>query len=272
MSVFTRFRAISENDKAAVVRKLMESSTPDFDFFYLIGLSMVMATMGLLLDSVAIVIGSMLIAPLLYPVLGVALGLTMSHYGVFKRSLATLGKSFGVGVVLSTVVTLFFADETVRQSFELMNRTEVDLLHFLTAVVAGAAVSFTLGQSEWSETVPGIAISVALIPPLAVVGVGIALFDFTIISGAFLLLMMNVVGIIFAAMVTFSLMNLYEKQHIAESTIEREDERLDAEKAAREEVEQELESTQSGVAQRDGNQHAAKEGKSRRASKNAGKK
>lgn len=226
MSFFLRLRAISENDKAAVVRKLMESSTPDFDFFYLVGLSVLMATLGLLVDSVAIVIGSMLIAPLLYPILGLALGITMSNASVFGRSFATLLKSFGIGLCLSILATLLFAETDVTTSFEIMNRTEVGLLHFMIAVVAGAAVAFTLGQPEWSETLPGIAISVALIPPLAVVGIGIASLDMDIIAGSLVMLLVNIFGIVFASMVTFSLMNLYEKQHIAESTIKKEEERV----------------------------------------------
>ena len=240
MSVFSRFRAISDNDKAAVVRKLMESSTPDFDFFYLTALSVMMATFGLLVDSIAIVIGSMLIAPLLYPILGMALGLTMSNYEVFKRSILTIAKAFAGGITLAFLSTLLLNTGDVTSSFEIMNRTEVDLIHFLIALVAGAAVSFTLGQSEWSETLPGIAISVALIPPLAVVGIGLATLNMTIITGATLMLIINVLGIVFAAMVSFSLMNLYEKQHIAKSTIEKEEERIIEEKEAIEQVEKEF--------------------------------
>lgn len=241
MSVFLRFRAISENDKAAVVRKLMQSSTPEFDFFYLVGLSVLMATLGLLVDSVAIVIGSMLIAPILYPVLGLALGISMSNYGVFKRSFITLLKSFGLGLGLAVVATFLFSDIDVTTSFEIMNRTEVGLLHFLIAVVAGAAVAFTLGQPEWSETLPGIAISVALIPPLAVVGIGVAEGNMDVVSGSLVMLIVNVFGIVFASLVTFSLMNLYEKQHIAESTIKKEEERVDKEQKKIEKLDQAIE-------------------------------
>ena len=240
MSVFSRFRAISEDDKAAVVRKLMQSSTPDFDFFYLVGLSIHMASFGLLIDSAAIVIGSMLIAPLLYPILGLALGITMSNYGVFTRSAVTLLKSFAIGLGLSIIATLLFSSGDVTASFEIMNRTEVSLVHFLIAVVAGAAVAFTLGQSEWSETLPGIAISVALMPPLAVVGIGIAAFNMTIVAGSLVMLLVNICGIVFAAMITFSLMNLYEKQHIAESTIRKEDERVNEEKKTITELDESL--------------------------------
>jgi len=234
MSVFARFRAIEEKDKAAVVRKLMENSTPNFDFYYLTGLSILMATFGLLMDSTSIVIGSMLIAPLLYPILGVALGLTMSNFTVFNRSMLTLLNSLIIGLVLAGGAALLFGDGTLTN--EILLRTEPSLIHFLVAVVAGAAVSFALAQPEWSETLPGIAISVALIPPLAVLGIGVAYLDLNIISGSIVILLMNLAGIMFAAMVSFSLMNLYEKQNIATSTIKRQEEKTLKEKEAMLEV------------------------------------
>lgn len=238
MSFFAHLRSIEDKDKAAVVRKLMESSTPNFDFFYITGLAVLMATFGLLADSPSVVIGSMLIAPVLYPILGVALGLVMSNPSVLGRSIVTLSKSSLMAVGLSAIATLLFAEGSAA-THEVLTRTEPTLLYFLVAVVAGAAVSFSLGQPEWSETLPGIAISVALIPPLAVIGVGVAMFDVGIMAGALVLLLMNMAGIIFAAMVTFSMMNLYEKQNIAESTIKREDEKLQKEQEAIEAIEHE---------------------------------
>jgi len=234
MKFTAQFRIIEEKDKAAVVRKLLESSTPSFDFFYLTGLSVMMATFGLLADSPSIVIGSMLIAPLLYPILGVALGLVMSNFEVLGRSMLTLVKSLAVGLVLSVIATLFFGDGLVTG--EIAARIDPSFIHFMVAVVAGAAVSFALAQPEWSETLPGIAISVALIPPLAVVGTGIAMMDMAVITGSVVMLLMNLFGIIFSAMVSFSLMNLHEKQNIAESTIKREDKKQLEEKEAIEAV------------------------------------
>lgn len=234
MSFTAQFRIIEEKDKAAVVRKLLENSTPSFDFFYLVGLSVTMATLGLLADSPSIVIGSMLIAPLLYPILGVALGLVMSNFEVLGRSMLTLIKSLVIALVLSVVATLLFGDGFVTG--EMTARIDPSFIHFMVAVVAGAAVSFALARPEWSETLPGIAISVALIPPLAVVGTGIAMFDMAVIAGSVVMLLMNLFGIIFSAMVSFSLMNLHEKQSIATSTIKREDKKQQEEKEAIEAV------------------------------------
>lgn len=238
MSLLARFRAINENHKAGVVRRLMEYSTPDFSFFYFVILSVSMATLGLIDDNPSIVIGSMLIAPILYPILGVSVGLVMSNVTVIARSFRTLVLAFGIGLVFSIVLTLFFAtgDASLIQNNEIIGRIEPTLLHVVVAFLAGLAVSYALAQPEWSETLPGIAISVALIPPLAVLGIGIAEMNLDMVSGSALLLIANLFGIIFAAMISFSLMNLYEKQNIAESTIKREEEKLQEEKAAIEEV------------------------------------
>lgn len=231
MSLFARFQAISDNDKSALVRKTMQSSTPDFDFFFMVGLSVLMATFGLLLDNPSIVIGSMLIAPLMYPILGVALGLVMSSREVLSRSVSTFIKALCVGLGLAFIAAFFFGGETMILSHEVLIRTEPSYLHLLVAVVAGAAVSFALAQPQWSETLPGIAISVALIPPLASIGVGLAALDGTIIKGSSVVLLLNVIGIIGASAASFMMMNLYQKQNIAESTIKREDERVEEEKA-----------------------------------------
>ncbi|MCA9361465.1 TIGR00341 family protein [Candidatus Kaiserbacteria bacterium] len=234
MPIIARFRAIEDKDKASAVRTLIENSTPNFDFFYFVGLSITMATLGLLADSPSIVIGSMLIAPLLYPILALALGFVMSDISVISRSLKTLTTSLGLCLFLSVLATLFFGSGDITN--EVLLRTEPTLLHLLVAVIAGAAVAYALAQPEWSATLPGIAISVALIPPLAVVGVGIASFNMAIITGSAVMLLMNFIGIVFAAMVSFSLMDLHAKQNIAQSTIVKVAEKETKENAAIAEV------------------------------------
>lgn len=231
MTVLARFRAIPDKDKAALVRKLVESGTADFDYFYLIGLSTLMATFGLLLDSGSIVIGSMLIAPLMYPILGVALGLVMmgEKISVFHRAFTTLTKSLVGGLVLSAVAAFLFGSPEMYETAEVMARTEPDLLHLMVAIVAGAAVAYMLARPEWSETLPGVAIAVALIPPLATMGIGIAAMNMIILKGAFMILFLNLIGIIGVATFLFLIMNLGEKDKVAESTIKKEAEKQEHE-------------------------------------------
>lgn len=232
MTVFARFRALPDKDKAALIRKLVENGTPDFDYFYLIGLSTLMATLGLLLDSSAIVIGSMLIAPLMYPLLGVALGLVMmgNNITLLERALSTLVKSLAAGLGLSVIAAFFFGDATMYESAEVMARTVPSHLHLLVAIVAGAAVAYMLAKPEWGDALPGVAIAVALIPPLAAMGIGIAAWSPLIIKGATMILLLNLFGIIAIAVVIFLLMNLSEKDAIAESTIRRENEKAENER------------------------------------------
>ncbi len=230
MTVLARFRALPDKDKASLVRKLMENSTPDFDYFYLIGLSTVMASLGLLMNNGAIVIGSMLIAPLMYPILGVALGLVMmgQNINVLQRALGTLVKSLGAGLGLSVLAAFFFGNDAMYHTAEVMSRTEPSHLHLLVALVAGTAVAYMLARPEWGDALPGVAIAVALIPPLASMGIGIAATDPEIIRGATMILLLNLFGIIAIAVIIFLLMNLGEKQNIAESTIKREEEKIES--------------------------------------------
>ena len=248
MTVLARFRALPDKDKAALIRKLVENGTPDFDYFYLIGLSTLMATLGLLLDSSAIVIGSMLIAPLMYPILGVALGLVMmgQNLTVLQRAVSTLSKSFAVGLGLSVIAAFFFGDQAMYETAEVMARTVPSHLHLLVAIVAGAAVAYMLARPEWGDALPGVAIAVALIPPLAAMGIGLASMNAVIIKGATMILLLNLFGIIAVAVVIFLLMNLSEKQKIAESTIKREDEKVEKEKQVIEEVAKELDENGAG--------------------------
>lgn len=228
MPVFARFRALPDKDKATLIKKLVQNGTPDFDYFYLVGLSTLMATLGLLLDSSSVVIGSMLIAPLMYPILGVALGLVMmsKDISLLERALGTLLKSLGVGLGLSIFAAFLFGDTNMYTSAEVMARTSPSHLDLLVAIIAGAAVAYMMARPEWDEALPGVAIAVALVPPLATIGVGIAALSATIIKGAAMLLLLNLFGIIAIAVMMFLLMNLSEKEAIARSTVKRVEEEI----------------------------------------------
>lgn len=238
MSIFARFRSIDDDGKAQAVRRLMENSTPSFDYFYMVALSVAMATLGLLAGNASVIIGSMLIAPVLYPLLSFSLGLVMSDYSIMTRSLYTLLKSVALGIGMAMVMTFVFAlgDAPTEQIIAL---TKPSLLYLSVAIVAGLGVSYALARPSLNETLPGLAIAVALIPPLATVGIGMAKLDLGIAMGAFVMLLINVFGIAAASMVTFSLMNLYQKRAIAQSTIEKVEDKIEEEHAAMDAIDQE---------------------------------
>lgn len=234
MNILSRFRAISDADKASAVSSIIEDATPDFDFFYLIILSVLMASFGLLAGSEAIVIGSMLLAPIMGPVLALALGVSMSNHSLMMRSLSTLGRSTLIAIAASAAAALLFSfgsfgSSEVVSNLTILARTEPTLLYFAVAIIAGLAVAYTSVQPHLSSNLTGVAVAVALMPPLAVVGIGIAHLDLAIAAGAFVMYIVNVAGIIFAAMLSFSFMDVHAKRAQADSKIIQEEKRVERE-------------------------------------------
>ncbi len=225
------FNHLSQKDKKRAIEDLIHDSTPRLSFFALVILSVLMATFGLLIDNASVIIGSMLIAPILSPILSLAMGIVMSDTMLVVRSGMTLVKSLALGVVLATLATLFVSTESRVIGTEIMSRTHPSLIFFAIAFIAGFAAAFARVNPDLSETLPGIAISVALIPPVGVMGIGVALLNWSMISGAAMLFAVNVVGIIFASMLVFSMMDLYINRDVAVRAAKAEDRALAKEKS-----------------------------------------
>lgn len=236
--VTTLFSTLTEEDKNDAVRRLIEESTPRDDFFLLSVLSVLMAVFGLLSNNVAVIIGSMLIAPLLSPILSISLGVVMADSKLITRSMWTLLKGIAWTIPSAAVATLLFMSQaglTDELNAEIISRTEPSIIAIAIALVAGAAASFALIKPQLNATLPGVAIAVAIIPPLAVTGIGLARFDWAMATDSFILFLVNIIAIIFASMVVFSLMNLYVKRPVAEKAIQKEDAELKKEKQKAEE-------------------------------------
>ncbi len=223
------FENFKENDKTDAVEQVISKSSPKKDFFLFVILAILMATFGLLKNNIAIIIGSMLIAPVLYPILGLAMGIVMSDSHVIFRSLKTLGLAILVGLIASSIVGLFALEMDFTSLTEIAARESISIMDLAIAFIAGAAASFAMVKPELNETFPGIAISAAIIPPLAVVGIGTARLDWHMISNAFLLFAGNIVGIMFAAILVFSLMNFHVKRNVANKQIKKEEKEEKAE-------------------------------------------
>lgn len=223
ITVFSNF---TEKDKDNAVERLISGSTPSQDFFLMVVLSILTATFGLLLNSSAVIIGSMLIAPILNPILSLSLGVIMSDYKVISRSFWTLTKSVLLSITAANIAALLFSTQFASITPEIASRAQPSLTYVVIAIIAGLAASFALVKPQLSETLPGIAISVALIPPLATTGIGIAKLDWNLVSGSFLLFLVNAIGIVFASMITFSLMDFHAKRRAADKTISKEDRKI----------------------------------------------
>lgn len=214
---------MTENDKREAIEKLIHGSSPRPDFFLMIIMSVAVASFGLFLENPAIVIGSMLIAPILLPVLSISLGLVMSDFKLLARSLYTVGKSIVLGVLSAAVITFFFYDGTADVFSDVLLPGNAPLIYFMVSVVSGITVAFALVKPDLNTMMPGAAVAVTLIPPLAGIGIGVATLDGVIIRDGGLLLILNLFGVIASSLVVFSLMNLYIERYVAKQAVKKED-------------------------------------------------
>ncbi len=152
------------------------------------------ASLGLNVNSTAVIIGAMLISPLMGPIVAIGMGVAIHDFGLVYRSLKNFGLAVGLSILTSSLY--FFVSPLKVPGSELLARTSPTIYDVLIAIVGGLA-GIIAGSSRLrqSNVVPGVAIATALMPPLCTVGFGIANLNPTYIIGAFYLFFINTVFI-----------------------------------------------------------------------------
>lgn len=176
------------------------SSMIDSTYLLLVGLSTVVAAIGLIEDNVAVVIGAMVIAPLLGPNLAFALGTALGDARLMARSMRANAMGLGLAVVLGAIAGFAFP-EAVR-SGELLARTEVGPESVALALASGAAAVLSL-TTGLSAVLVGVMVAVALLPPTATLGITLGAREWHLAEGALLLLLANVAAVNLAANIVF---------------------------------------------------------------------
>jgi len=217
------FNEVSDVDKNVAVQKLIENSTPRADFFFFVVLSVAMATLGIMVGSVPVIIGSMLIAPMLYPILAVGMGISISDKVLMKRSLLTFIQAIGLALLASFFVAVFFVGRGNLVALSIIVQTKAGLIDVGIAIVAGVAASLALAKPQLNESLPGVAISAALVPPLSVVGIGLASFKWELARSSLVLFLISSLGIIVSSLVIFAFLNFHGKKPLIHKVIKEED-------------------------------------------------
>ena len=200
-------KPVSLERRAEVQVQLRDSCTPDFDFFLLVVLSSVIATLGLLTNSAAVIIGAMLVAPLMSPIIGIGLASLTGDTRLFRDSGVALARGALLAIFMAVLLTwgnrsLPFV--TLQElPAEVLSRTRPSPIDLTIALAGGMAAAFALAMPSISAALPGVAIATALMPPLGVVGIGIAMGRWDVAGGAGLLFLTNAVTIAFAGMLVF---------------------------------------------------------------------
>lgn len=175
-------------------------------FLIMLALSGIIATAGVLTDSTATVIGAMIIAPLGTPILAIALGIVTGHLRLVVRSilwvLAGLAIVVGLGLAFSGFVA---TPESLATNSQVVGRTSPSLMDLVAALATGFAGGFAMCRRDLSAVLPGVAIAISLVPPLGVVGVCAGQGLWTDAAGALWLFLSNVVALVIAGSIVFTL-------------------------------------------------------------------
>ncbi len=188
-------------ERANIYKQIRRGARPKIDFFMMIGLSAAIAAFGLLLDSPAVIIGAMLVAPLMAAIIGMGLGVIQADVSLLKLAAAATLRGALLATGVGAVVGFIMPDPVVTA--EILSRAAPTLLDLGVALVSGLAGAYALCHKDVSSSLPGVAIAAALVPPLATVGVGLAWAEWAIAGGALLLFLTNLVAIVAAGALIF---------------------------------------------------------------------
>jgi uncharacterized hydrophobic protein (TIGR00271 family) len=216
---------LSLHEQTEIYKALREGSQPHVDFFVMIALSAAISSFGLLLNSPAVIIGAMLVAPLMAAIFGLSLGVVRGDIRLLKRAATATLQGMLLAIFIGLIAGTIYGMLVPRANLpsEILSRIQPNLLDLGVALASGAAGAYALCRKEVSASLPGVAIAAALVPPLATTGIGLGLwlveitgiriaseaswlstFNGTeVAGGALLLFLINLVSIVAAGGIVF---------------------------------------------------------------------
>ena len=196
-------RAIEEDFKDLFLL-LKDNARSSRDYIILMVLSSLVASLGLFLNSAAVIIGAMVLAPLMAPIISLSMGALRNDTTLIRTSLSTIGLGVLLALGASALAALIVPLQKITP--EIAGRLQPSLLDLGVAVGSGIAGAYAHARESVMKSLPGVAIAVALVPPLCVAGIGIGWMSWDVISGASLLFLTNLVGIALAGLLTFMML------------------------------------------------------------------
>ena len=194
----------------------MESAAaPSVDFYLPLLVSAILATLGLIANSVAVIIGAMIIAPLMNPIVALSYAIARGNRSLFFNAVLSILTGIVLVIAASWGVTRLLNYQLLGD--EIVSRGTPNLIDLGIAIASGIAGSIAWSRRRIASALPGVAIAVALVPPICVTGIGLALGDAALLDGApdpikndyeleagsFLLFLTNFTAVIFCGSVVF---------------------------------------------------------------------
>lgn len=213
-------RPFVSKDKRRAITDLLDDATPSRDFYLLVIGAILLATAGILLDSIPVLIASMVVAPLATPILAFALGLAVGDARLLARSFGMFVLSVCFALILAGIggyaaIRIFgMSIDPVFVSFSPNVFFDVTI-----ALISGAIAAYGLIRPKVGAAMTGIGIAVSLMPPLVASGIGVAISDVSLASRASLIFSLNVLGILAASTIVFSIFGLRREHRALRATL-----------------------------------------------------
>ena len=202
-NVFDRLLpTLTKEERIEAYRMIRRGGRPNRDFYSMIVLSSAIASLGLILDSAAVIIGAMLVAPLMAAIIG--MGMAIIHGDIKFLKITTTAVLKGALLAILTGFIFGLINFHGNATAQMLQRTSPSILDLVVAIISGVAAAYAMCRKNVSSSLPGVAIAVALVPPLTTVGVCLSIGFWSLSLGALKLFLSNMVGIVFASALVFA--------------------------------------------------------------------
>ena len=206
------FNALPYKNEEETIQQISSGVTFHGANLWILVFAIFIASLGLNVNSTAVIIGAMLISPLMGPIVGMGLSVGINDSRLLSRSLKNYLLATTISVITATIY--FLLTPLTEAQSELLARTSPTLYDVLIALCGGAAGILAISVGEKGNVIPGVAIATALMPPLCTAGYGLAMGNFSFFFGAFYLYFINTVFIALTTFVGVRLLRLRRKQII----------------------------------------------------------
>ena len=206
------FNALPYKNEEETIQQISSGVTFHGANLWILVFAIFIASLGLNVNSTAVIIGAMLISPLMGPIVGMGLAVGINDSRLLSRSLKNYLVATTISVITATIY--FLLTPLTEAQSELLARTSPTLYDVLIALCGGAAGILALSVGEKGNVIPGVAIATALMPPLCTAGYGLAMGNFSFFFGAFYLFFINTVFIALSTFVGVRMLRFRRKQFV----------------------------------------------------------
>ncbi len=212
IKILDTFRLFKDKEDYKIVRKTIEQDVVFHGTnLWILFFAILVASLGLNMNSTAVIIGAMLISPLMGPIVGIGFGVAINDLALIRKAFKNYLFAAAVGLAASTVYFLLSPIDEAHS--EILSRTLPTIYDVLIAFFGGFAGIIALSSKHKGNVIPGVAIATALMPPLCTAGYGLATGQFNFFLGAFYLYLINSVFIALATLITANFMKFPVKKY-----------------------------------------------------------